>query len=106
MVRTDRVQQLRADSGLEWRGALLDNAQAQMDVAEQAALFRRFEDRSARQLSGAADVVEERRREKQVGAQPRMELRPLAADRRDADRVLEQSARIAVVAFDGSGQCA
>ena len=106
MVRADRVQQLRADSGLERRGALLDHAQAQMDVAEQAALLCRFEDRPSRQLSCAADVVEERRREKQVGAQPGMELRHLAADRRDADRVLEQAARIAVVAFDGRGQSA
>ena len=45
----------------------------------------------------AADVVQERRREEQVGAQPRMELAQLAADRRDADRVLEQAARVVVV---------
>ena len=34
----------------------------------------------------------------EVGAQPRMELRGLAAERRDADRVLEQPAGVAVVA--------
>ena len=44
-----------------------------------------------------AEVVEERRREQQVGAQPRMQLRRLAAQRRDADRVLEQAARVGVV---------
>ena len=35
-----------------------------------------------------------------------MELRHLAADRRDADRVLEEPARVAVMAVDGRGQCA
>ena len=34
----------------------------------------------------------------QVGAEPRMELAELAADRRDADRVLEQAAGVDVVA--------
>ena len=104
VVRADRVQELGADSGLERRGALLDQAQAQMDVAEQAALLGRFEDRPARQLDRPADVVEERRGEEQVGAQPGMELRHLAADRRDADRVLEEPARVAVMAVDGRGQ--
>jgi len=31
-MRADRVQELRADSGLERRGALLDQAQPQVDV--------------------------------------------------------------------------
>ena len=106
VVRADRVQELGADSGLERRGALLDQAQPQMDVTEEAALLGRLEDGPARQLGGAADVVEERRGEEEVGAQPGMELRDLAADRRDADRVLEQPARVAVVAVDGRGQCA
>ena len=42
-------------------------------------------------------VVDERRREQQLAAQPRMELRRLAAERRDADRVLEQAAGVGVV---------
>jgi uncharacterized protein (DUF1015 family) len=45
--------------------------------------------------------VEERRREEQVGAQPGMELRHLAADRRDADRVLEQPAGIGMMRLGG-----
>ena len=45
-----------------------------------------------------SDVVEERSCEQQVAAQPRMELRRLAAERRDADRVLEQPAGVRVVA--------
>ena len=41
--------------------------------------------------------MEERRGEQQVAAQAGMELRRLAAEGRDADRVLEQAAGIAVV---------
>ncbi len=51
----------------------------------------------AAELDRAADVVHECRREQQVGAQPRMELRRLAAERRDADRVLQQPAGVGVV---------
>ena len=79
-------------------GALLDQAQAEVDVAEQAALLGRPERRPALELARAADVVEERGGEQQVGAQPRVELAGLAAERRDADRVLEQAARVGVVA--------
>ena len=68
-----------------------------MDVAEQAALVGRRERRPARQLERPARVVDERRREQQLAAQPRMELRRLAAERRDADRVLEQAAGVGVV---------
>ena len=50
------------------------------------------------ELERAADVVHERRREQQVAAQPRMQLGGLAAERRDADRVLEQAAGVGVVA--------
>ena len=57
-MRADRVQELRADFGLERRGAFFDQAQPEMDVAEQAALVRRPEDGPACQLNGPADVVE------------------------------------------------
>ena len=40
-------------------------------------------------------------REQQVGAQPRVELRGLARERRHADRVLEQAARVGVVRVRG-----
>ena len=56
------------------------------------------EGRSAAELERPADVVEERRGEQEVGAQARVELRRLAAERRDADGVLEQAARVGVVA--------
>ena len=45
--------------------------------------------------------MEQRRREQQVGAQPRVQLRCLARQRRDANRVLEQAARVGVVRLGG-----
>ena len=57
------------------------------------------------ELERAPDVVDERGGEHQLGAQPRMELRRLAAERRDADGVLEQPARVGVVVVDGGGIC-
>src|SRR5918911_3432658 len=71
-----------------------------MDVAEQATLLRLPEDGPAAELERPAHVVEERGGEEQVGAEPRMQLRRLAAERRHADRVLEQPARVRVVVFE------
>src|SRR5262245_59051992 len=73
-------------------------------MPEQAALLGGLEDRPARQLGGAAHVMQKRRGEEQVGAQALVELRELAADRRDTDRVLEEPAGVAVVAVDRRGQ--
>ena len=81
--------------------ALLDQAQPEVDVAEQAALVGRRERRPAAELDRTPDVVDKRRREQQVGPEPRMELRRLAAERRDADRVLEQAAGVGVVVVGG-----
>src|SRR3954471_1148168 len=68
-----------------------------MDVAEQPALFGLAEGRPPLQLARAAHVVEQRSRQQQIHPQARVQLRRLAAERRDADRVLEQSARVRVV---------
>ena len=68
-----------------------------MDVAEQAAFLRDLESRAWLELARAADVMKERAGEQQVGAQARMELRELPADRGDADRVLEQAAGVDVM---------
>ena len=100
VVRSDRVQELGADGGLERRGALFDQAQAEVHVPEQPPLLGRAEGRPARELDGASDVVQQRRRQQEVGAQPRMELGDLAADRRHADRVLEQASGVAVMPLD------
>src|SRR3954462_13695324 len=72
---------------------LLEHPQSEVDVAEQAALLRRREDGRPTELARAADVVDESRGDQQVCAQPRMDLAELAAERRHADRVLEQAAR-------------
>ena len=66
-------------------------------MAEQATLLGRRERGPARELERPADVVHERGREQQLAAQPRMELGGLAAERRDADGVLEQAAGVGVV---------
>ena len=71
--------------------------QAEVDVAEQAALLGDLEPRPGLQLARSADVVEQRRAEQEVGAQPRMKLHELPADRRDADHVLEQPAGVDVM---------
>ena len=79
-------------------GALVDQPEPELDVTEQPALVgRRVNAGPAAELEHAADVVDERRGEQQVGSQPRMQLRGLAAERRHADRVLEQPARVGVV---------
>ncbi len=75
----------------------LDQAQAEMHVAEQAALVGRRERRPAGELERPADIVDERGREHELAAQSRMELRRLAAERGDADRVLEQPTCVGVM---------
>ena len=91
------MQELGAGICINGRGVVVDEAQAQMDVAEQAALVRLLERRPRHELGGASDVVKECGGEQQVGAEPRVQLGGLAADRGDADRVFEQSARVRVV---------
>jgi len=100
VVRSDRVQKLCADGGLERRGAFFDQAQAEVDVSEQSPLLGRAKGRPARELDGASDVVQQRRRQQEVGAQPWMELSNLPADRRHADRVFEQASGVAVMSLD------
>ena len=91
VMRRDRVQHLRRCV------VLLDQPQPEVDVAEQPTLVRRPERRPAPELAHAADVVEERGGEQEVAAQALMQLRELAADRRDADGVLEQPAGVRVM---------
>jgi hypothetical protein len=80
---------------------LLEHSQPEVDVAEQAPLLGRREHGRRAELARAADVVDERRGHQEVGAQPRMDLAELAAERRHADRVLEQAAGVRVVAVRG-----
>ena len=100
VVRGNDVQELGTNGRFQRHCPLLDQAQAEMDMAEQAPFLGRAEGRPAGELDRAADIVQEGAREQQIGSEPRMELRELAADRRDTDGVLEQAARVAVMAVD------
>ena len=73
-------------------------------MPEQAALVRGAEDRPAGELEGPAGIVQDGRGQEQVGAQARVQLRRLAAERGHADRVLEEAARVGVMAVGGGGQ--
>src|SRR5436190_3618591 len=74
-----------------------------MDVAEQPPFGGRRERGAPGELERAADVVDERAGEQQVAAQARVELRGLAAERRDADGVLQQPAGVRVVVVERRG---
>ncbi len=105
VVTGDCVEQLGEDGRVEISRAFLDCSQPQMDVAEQSTLLRLAERGAATELPDASDVVQERGGEQEVGAEPGMELCGLAAERRHADRVLEQAARVTVVPVGaGSGE--
>src|SRR5262249_20915493 len=97
VVGGDRMKQLRTRGRVERLGPLFDQPRAQVDVAEQAPLGGLPEARGRLELDGAAQVVEQGRGEDEIGAEPWMKLAELAADRRDADRVLEQPAGVDVV---------
>jgi Protein of unknown function (DUF1015) len=66
-------------------------------MAEQATLARLTEGRAGAELQRAPEVVEQRCCKQQVRAEPRVQLRRLAADRGDSDRVFEQAAGVRVV---------
>ena len=74
-----------------------------MDVAEESSLVRRSERRAWTKLADPADVVQERRGQHDVVAEPQLELCRLSAQRRHADRVLEEASRVAVVPVRGRG---
>src|SRR5438067_2492519 len=77
MVGRHAVEELRELARGQSLCALLDQAQAEVDVTEEPALVRDRERRAARQLDRTAGVVEERRGEQQVGPQARVQLRGL-----------------------------
>ena len=91
------MEELGPDVVVEGLGPLLDQAKAQVDVAEELPLHGRQEERPAVELARPSGVVEERGCDEQVAPQASVELRGVAAERRDGDGVLEQAARVAVV---------
>jgi hypothetical protein len=99
----DGMQELRERGRIEVSAPLLDHAQSEVDVPEQPSLLGRAEGRPSPELADPADVVQERGGEQQVVPEPRVQLRGLAAERRDPDRVLEQAAGIAVMAVGAGG---
>ena len=72
-------------------------------MSEEAALGGLPEPGTALELARSADVVEQRCREQEVAPQPWMELRGLTTERRDADGVFEEPARIAVMTIGAGG---
>jgi len=93
------MQELGPDGGFEWARPLLDQAQAEVDVAEQAPLLGRAEGRASGELNGSSDVVQEGGGEQEVRPQSRVKLTQLSAHCGHANSVLEQSARVDVVAL-------
>jgi hypothetical protein len=89
VMARDRVEELGEDGGVEIARALLDRSQPQVDMAEQASLFRLAECGAATELSDTSDIVQKRSGEQEISAQAGVQLRGLAAECRDADRVLE-----------------
>ena len=97
VVHRDAVQQLGELRRGQALRALLDQPEPEVHVTEQPPFGSRGEGRPRPELECAPDVVDERRGEQQVTAEPRVQLRRLPGERRDTDRVLEQAARIGVM---------
>ena len=103
VMARDCVQQLGKDGRVEIAPTLVDHPQAEMNVAEKSSLVRRSERRARSELADPADVVQERSGEHDVVTQSGMELRRLPAERGYADRVLEETARVSVMAVRSGG---
>ncbi len=97
MVGRDGVQQLGENRRVELSRPLLDHPQPEMDMPEEAPFLGLAKRGTTSELANAADIVQERRAEQEIGPEPGMELRGLAAERRDADRVLEETTCVAVM---------
>jgi hypothetical protein len=97
VVHGDCVEQLGQDVSRHAVCTLLDQAQAQMNMAEELSFVRGQEERTAVELADASDVVQERGGHDQVAAQALVELGDVAADRGHRDCVLEEAAGIGVM---------
>ena len=104
VVRRNCMQELGCNRALETCRSRFDQAQAKMDMPEEASLCGLAEGRAVPELDGAPDVVEERGCKKEIAAKTRMELRSLAAQGGDTHRVLEQPAGVAVVPVGTRGR--
>ena len=100
MVRSDGVQELGQHVARKTLGTLLDHSKAQVDVAEERALACRRKKRPGIELARAPDVVQQRCREHEIRSQASVECRRLPAEGCDCDGVLEEAARIRVMAVE------
>jgi Protein of unknown function (DUF1015) len=100
----DRVEELGEYVPGHAVRALLDQAEAQVDVAEELALVGGEEERPAVELAEAPHVMEECCGHEEVASQALMELGGVAADRRHRDGVLEQAAGVGMVGVGCRGQ--
>ena len=99
--RGGRARSAAAPAGAPRRapaGALGQDPLADHQVAEQPPLVGQPDLGAVGELAGAAEVVDDRGGQQQVGVQPRVQLAQLVRERRDRDRVLEQPAEVRVVA--------
>src|SRR4051794_21583041 len=76
---------------------LVEDALAQHEVAEQAALLAEADLGAVGELARLAEVVDERGADEQVGVEAWMQRGRLDPERRDRDGVLEQAAEVGVV---------
>ena len=79
------------------RGVVGDQAQPELDVAQQLPLAAAPDLRAVGELAGLAEVVDDRRAQQQVAVQARVQRAELERHRGDRDGVLEQAAEIGVV---------
>ena len=98
VVARDFVEELGEDGRVEVARTSLDHPESEVDVSEEPALLGLTKRRPGSELVSTAHVVEERRGEQEIVPEARMKLRSLATQGRDADRVLEQPSRVAVMA--------
>ena len=84
MVDGDGVDDLGQHAALEASGLRLDQPDPELNVSEQAPFLGRREGRAPPELQRPARVVEDRGCDEQIPAKPRVHLRRLAAERRDA----------------------
>ena len=99
MVGEDAVLQREAAlTGQRGRVARGEQAQGELDVPEQAALFAAGDLGAVGELAGAAEVVQERGGEQQVAVEAGVQGAELQREGGDGDGVLEQPAEVGVVA--------
>ena len=103
VVTCDCVEELGEDGWVEVARALFDHPKPQVDVSEKATFLGLAERRSPPELADASDVVQERRSQDEVVTKPGVKLGRLAAERRDADGVLEEASCVSVVSLRRCG---